>query len=103
MTSTRWSWLLVAHNDSVLLTPKRVNHAEPHPAWLTHAITHFRQLIETVNSQLAEQFHVECNKAKSLTGLCARLNAKLAAHTIGLYLNCLLGRPLLQVKDLALI
>ena len=34
---------------------------------------------------------------------CARLQAKLAAHTLGVYLNCLLGRPLLHLKDLALI
>ncbi len=61
------------------------------------------EVIETLNSQLAEQFHVECNKAKSVAGLCARLQAKLAAHTVGVYLNCLLGRPLLHLKDLALI
>jgi hypothetical protein len=27
----------------------------------------------------------------------------LTAHTLGLYLNCLLGRPLLALADLALI
>jgi hypothetical protein len=95
--------LLAAHNDIVLLTPKRVNQKAQQPDWLTRTINHFRQLIETLNSQLAGQFHIEANKAKSMTGLCARLNAKLAAHTIGVYLNCLLGRPLLQLKDLALI
>ena len=38
-----------------------------------------------------------------MAGLCARRQAKLAAHTLGVYLNCLLGRPLLHLKDLALI
>ncbi len=95
--------LLLWRNDLVLLTPKRANQRQQHPAALTRAIAHFRQVIETLNSQLAEQFHVECNKAKSVTGLCARLQAKLAAHTLGVYLNCLLGRPLLHLKDLALI
>jgi hypothetical protein len=95
--------LLLWRNDLVLLTPKRANQRQQHPAALTRAIAHFRQVIETLNSQLAEQFHVECNKAKSVAGLCARLQAKLAAHTLGVYLNCLLGRPLLHLKDLALI
>ncbi len=95
--------LLAWRNDLVLLTPKRANQRQQHPPALTRAIAHFRQIIETLNSQLAEQFHVERNKAKSVAGLCARIQAKLAAHTLGVYLNCLLGRPLLHLKDLALI
>ena len=94
---------LLWRNDLVLLTPTRANQRRQHPAALTRAIAPFRQIVETLNSQLAEQFHVECNKAKSVAGLCARIQAKLAAHTLGLYLNCLLGRPLLHLKDLALI
>ncbi len=95
--------LLRWRNDLVLLTPRRANQRRQHPAALTQAINHFRQAIETPNSQLVEQFHIECNKAKSVAGLCARLQAKLAAHTVGVWLNCLLGRPLLHLKDLALI
>ncbi len=95
--------VLLRRNDLVLLPPTRSNQRAHHPAALARAIAHFRQVIETRNSQLAEQFHVECNKAKSVAGLCARLQAKLAAHTVGVYLNCLLGRPLLHLKDLALI
>jgi hypothetical protein len=95
--------LLAWRNDLVLLTPKRANQHRQHPAALTRAINHFRQAIETLNGQLVEQFHVACTKAKSVTGLCARLQAKLTAHTLGVYLNCLLGRPLLALKDLAVI
>jgi hypothetical protein len=73
------------------------------PAALTQAINHFRQVIETVNSQLVGQFHLQCNRAKCVSGLCARVQAKLAAHTLGLYLNYLLGRPLLTLMDLAVI
>jgi hypothetical protein len=95
--------LLVWRNDLVLLTPKRRNQREQLPEALTRTITHFRQAIETVNSQLAGQFQVERNRAKSVTGLCARIQAKLTAHTVGLWLNCLLGRPLLALKALAVI
>jgi transposase len=95
--------LLAWRNDLVLLTPRRRNQREQLPAALTRAINHFRQAIETVNSQLAGQFQIERNWAKCVSGLCARIQAKLAAHTLGVYLNCLLGRPLLALKDLAVI
>jgi len=35
--------------------------------------------------------------------LATRVHAKLAAHTLGLYLNYLAGRPLRALMDLALI
>lgn len=58
--------------------------------------------METVNGQLAGQFHLENNYAHSLKGLCARLYTKLAGHTLSIYLNRLLGQPeFLQIKALA--
>ncbi len=95
--------LLAARNGLTLLTPTRRDQRQQLSPALTHAINSFRQVIETVNSQLVEQFGLQRNRAKSLSGLCARVQAKLAAHTLGLYLNYLLGRPLLALMDLALI
>ena len=95
--------LLAWRNDLVLLAPTRANQREQLPATLARALNHFRQAIETVNSQLAGQFQIERNRAKCVSGLCARIQAKLTAHTLGLYLNCLLGRPLLALQDLAVI
>lgn len=61
-----------------------------------------RQIIETVNGQLSEQFNIQKNHAHSFWGLCTRLYAKLAAHTLCIYLNRLLGKPdFLQIKALA--
>ncbi len=94
---------LAAHHDLTLLTPKRKNQRAPLPEALTQAINHFRQRIETVNSQLVGQFRLQQNRARSLFGLAARVQAKLAAHTLGLYLNHLLGRPLRALADLAMI
>ncbi len=94
---------LAERQDVLLLTPKRANQHVQLPAGLTSLISHFRQMIETVNSQLADQFHIETNKAKCMSGLVARLQAKLAAHTFGLYINLLTGRPLLDLKALAVI
>jgi hypothetical protein len=92
--------LLAWRNDLVLLTPTRANQRAQLPAALTRAITHFRQAVETVNSQLAGQFQIERNWAKCVSGLCARIQAKLTAHTLGVYLNVLAGQPPLALKTL---
>jgi Transposase DDE domain len=61
-----------------------------------------RAIIETVNAQLCEQFHLERNRAHSFMGLCTRLYTKLTAHTLCVYLQRLLGNPdFLQIKALA--
>jgi hypothetical protein len=61
-----------------------------------------RQMIETVNGQLSEQFNIEQNHAHTFWGLCTRLYTKLTAHTLCIYINRLLGKPdFLQIKALA--
>jgi transposase len=94
---------LRAEQGLVLLTPTRANQRVQHDPALQRLIAHVRQAIETLNSQLSDQFHIECNKAKSLDGLCARVQAKLTAHTLGFLLNALDHRPPLALKNLALI
>jgi hypothetical protein len=72
------------------------------PPEVEHLINSVRQIIETVNGQLTEQFNIETNHAHTFWGLCTRLHTKLAAHTLCIYLNRLLGNPnFLQVKALA--
>ena len=66
-------------------------------AYLAHRI---RQLIEVVHAQLQGQFAIERTLAKTLWGLVARVQAKLTAHTLGVYLNGLWGRPPLALKTL---
>ncbi len=61
-----------------------------------------RQIVETVNSQLAGRFGVETNRAHTFLGLSSRLHSKLAAHTLCIYLNRMLGeRHFLRIKRLA--
>lgn len=85
-----------------LIALRRVNQRQQLPEALTRLLKRFRQIIETVNSQLADQFTVERNYAHSFSGLCARLYTKLAAHTLCIYLNRLLGNHnWLQIKALA--
>lgn len=86
-----------------VLTPYRSNQHEQLPGALTRLVSHFRQMIEPINSQLAGQFNIETNTAKCMSGLVARLQAKLAAHTLGLYLNLVTGQPLRALAALAVI
>ena len=65
-----------------LLTLPRANqHAQLPPA-VRRLINQVRQIIETVNDQLTEQFGIESHHATSFWGLCARLYTKLTAHTL---------------------
>jgi hypothetical protein len=59
-----------------------------------------RQIIEGVIGQLKDFFGLEQHRAKTLSGLLARLAAKMAAYTCGQRLNALLGRPLRHLADL---
>lgn len=88
--------------DIRLLTLPRRNQHQQLPKPVCRQFTWLRQRIETVNSQLSEQFHIERNHAYSFSGLTARLLTKLAAHTVQIYLNRLLGSAdFLQIKKLA--
>jgi hypothetical protein len=85
-----------------LTTLPRRNQRRQVPREVARALNSARQIIETVNGQLTEQFHVEENHAHTFWGLCARLLTKLTAHTLCIYLNRLLGNPhWLQIKALA--
>lgn len=85
-----------------LITLPRRNQRTQLPDAVRRLFNAVRQIIETVNGQLTEQFHIETNHAHTFEGLCARLHSKLAAHTLCIYLNRLLGKAnFLQIKSLA--
>jgi len=90
------------YNRISLLTLPRRNQVLQVPAAVQHLHNAIRQIVETVNDQLSEQFHVEINHAHTFWGLCTRLYTKLAAHTLCIYLNRLLGNAdFLRIKALA--
>jgi hypothetical protein len=90
------------NNRIRLQTLPRRNQKKQMPASMRRLFNSVRQIIETVNGQLTEQFHIETNHAHSFWGLCARLYTKLTAHTLCIYINRLLGNPdFLQIKALA--
>jgi hypothetical protein len=61
-----------------------------------------RLLVETINAQLQEQFHLSKHYAKSTWGLMTRIAAKVTMHTLATVINQLYGRPPLSLASLAL-
>ncbi len=93
---------LLRTNRLRLLTLPRTNQNIQIPMPVRKAFNTVRQIIETVNGQLTEQFHIELNHAHTFWGLCTRLYTKLTAHTLCIFINRLLGKPdFLQIKGLA--
>lgn len=85
-----------------LQTLPRSNQKEQLSPEIKHLFNAVRQIIETVNGQLSEQFNIEKNHAHTFWGLMARLYTKLTAHTLCLYINRLIEKPeFLQIKSLA--
>jgi len=85
-----------------LRTIPRRNQKKQLSAYWKKVYNSVRQIIETVNGQLSEQFNIEKNHAHTFWGLCTRLYSKLTAHTLCIFLNRLLGKPdFLQIKALA--
>jgi len=86
----------------LLLTLPRTNQRLQLPKSFHRPFNAARLMIETVNSQLVEQFAIQVNHALSFFGLCARLHTKLTAHTLCVYLNRLFGiSDFLHIKMLA--
>ncbi len=93
---------LPADHGVTLLTASRRNQRRQLPEELRRLLNRWRQIIETVNDQLTEQFAIGRHHAHTFCGLCARLYTKLAAHTLCAYLNRLTGAPdCLQLMALA--
>lgn len=89
-------------NRIQLLTLPRTNQKRQVSAHFRRLFNSVRQIIETVNGQLTEQFNIEKNHAHTFLGLVTRLYTKLTAHTLCVYINRLLGRPNhLQIESLA--
>jgi hypothetical protein len=93
---------LLEGNRICLMTVPRSNQKQQLPPEVAECITRVRQIIETVNAQLVEQFKLQTNHAHTFWGLCTRLYSKLAAHTLCIYINRLLGKQdFLHIKALA--
>ena len=84
-----------------LLAPAKANQAPKRSPSAQQQLNRLRLICETVNAQLQEQLHLSKHYAKSTWGLLTRIAAKVTAHSVGMVVNTWLGRPALQLADLA--
>lgn len=84
-----------------LLAPTKVNQPAKRSQQAQRQLNRLRLICETVNAQLQEQLHLSKHYAKSTWGLVTRIAAKVTAHSLGMMVNALCGRPLLWLADLA--
>jgi hypothetical protein len=84
-----------------LLAPVKVNQPPQRSAAAQQQLNRLRLICETVNAQLQEQLHLSKHYAKSTQGLLTRVAAKLTAHSVGMMVNAVLGRPGLHLAELA--
>jgi hypothetical protein len=90
------------HELGITLWAPRKNNQEPIGSKEHRKIRHrARLMVETVNAQLQEQLHLSKHYAKSTWGLFTRVAAKVTAHTMGILINQLYGRPSLALAGLA--
>lgn len=83
-----------------LQTPKRSNMIDERPRHWVRALIQTRRLVETIIGQLVERFHLakvqarDYMRLKPLWHLTSRINRKLLAHTVALWLNRHSDNPL---------
>ena len=90
---------LAQEQQVALITYRRRNQKQRNSQIEQWALHHYRPLVETVFSQLTTM-HLENCGAKTDLGLVKRVLGIMTAYTFGIYLNFLLGRPLLAIKAL---
>jgi|SRR5688572_6351673 len=91
---------LAQEQDIYLITYRRANQKLKNTPLEKWALRQYRQLIETVFSQLDGHMHLQNCGAKTDLGLVKRVMGIITAFTLGIFLNFLLGRRLLAIKEL---
>ena len=91
---------LAQDQEIFLITYRRANQKLKNSPLEQWALRHYRQLIETVFSQLDGHMHLQNCGAKTDLGLVKRVMGIITAYTLGIFLNFLLGRRLLAIKEL---
>jgi len=91
---------LAQDQEIFLITYRRANQKLKNTPLEKWALRQYRQLIETVFSQLDGHMHLQNCGAKTDLGLVKRVMGIITAFTLGIFLNFLLGRRLLAIKEL---
>lgn len=92
---------LKQYKNLTLLAPTKVNQLPKRSKQQQKTQNRLRLICETVNAQLQEQLHLSKHYAKSRWGLMTRVATKITAHSIGMMVNKMWGRPALRLAELA--
>jgi hypothetical protein len=84
----------------LLCPPKRNERKRRWPKRLRRWAASIRQIVETVYDKLHNAFGLRSERAHELSGVRARLAARVALHNFCIWLNEQLGRPRLAFADL---
>ncbi len=84
-----------------LLAPVKENQPPKRSKSAQTQLNRLRLICETVNAQLQEQLHLSKHYTKSTWGMMTRIATKVTAHSVGMMVNILLGRPALHLAELA--
>ena len=93
---TAW-W--TAYGAQVICPPRR-NSKRPWPKPWRRWLAGVRQIVETVHEKLPHTFRLDRERPHELSGLQARLVAKIALHNFCIWVNDQRGRPRLAFADL---
>ena len=83
-----------------VIGPPRRNSKRPWPKPWRRWLAGIRQMVETVKETLHHTFRLDRERPHALSGLQARLAAKIALHNFCIWLNEQLGRSRLAFTDL---
>ena len=83
-----------------LICPPKRNAREVWPKRLRRWVAGIRQIVESVYDKLFNAFGLWRERPHELSGLRARLAARIALHNFSIWLNEQLGRPRLAFADL---
>lgn len=91
--------LQTERHQVVFITPPRKNMSQTHSI-LYKRLKPKRKLVETVNSQMSEQFAINRIRVHDLWHLGVRIIRKVLAHTVGVFMNLQLRRKPLDLDGL---
>jgi len=93
-------WWLDRYGARVIHPPKRNSRKRSWPKRLRRWVASIRQIVETVYDKLLNVFGLQRERPHDLSGVRARLAARVALHNFCIWLNEQLGRPRLSFADL---
>ncbi len=98
--SAPWQEILALETGNRLWTPKRANQHQQNPPAFDHLLKHYRQRIEGVFHELTDTgCNLEHLHARTLTGLCTRIIAKLTSHALRFFLRIQFG---IQIRSFSI-